>query len=163
MKGRYIRGISLGTCIQQHPKQDRSPRLLIYTNIFQYGIIVTFLLVLAACGVSTPIETDTQTPVSLVTDTLAPTKINSPAPIPSSTPTLKPQDPFDRIILVEVGNDIWSISHPFQSAVSLFKEENVIFGVTVWSHDGEWIAYAKATTDCPVDSELAANPWNDHW
>jgi hypothetical protein len=108
------------------------------------------LLVLAACGVSTPIETDTQTPVSLVTDTLAPTKINSPAPIPSSTPTLKPQDPFDRIILVEVGNDIWSISHPFQSAVSLFKEENVIFGVTVWSHDGEWIAYAKATTDCPA-------------
>jgi hypothetical protein len=88
--------------------------------------------------------------VIFTTDTIAPTRENNVTPIPFLTPTLKIQGSFDRIILAEVGNEIWSFSHPFESALPLFKEDNVIFGVTVWSHDGDWIAYAKATLDCPA-------------
>jgi hypothetical protein len=125
-------------------------RASIYTYTFQFGVIITSLLLLAACGTGTPLEIHTQTAVIPSSETRVPTQMNTTVPISSSTPTLEPQIPFDRIILVEVGNDIWTISHPFQSAVLLFKEENVIFGGTVWSHDGEWIAYAKATLDCPA-------------
>ncbi|HEY44588.1 MAG TPA: hypothetical protein G4O11_11465, partial [Anaerolineae bacterium] len=125
-------------------------RVSIYAYTFQCGVIITFLLLITACGTSTPLETHTQTQLIPATVTLVPTQMNTTAPIPSSTSTLKPQITFDRIILSEVGNAIWAISPPFKSAVPLFQEENVIFGVTVWSHDGEWIAYAKATLDCPA-------------
>jgi hypothetical protein len=133
-------------------------RASIHTYACQYGVTITLLLLLVACSTSTPLKTRTQIPMTPTTDTLVPTQIIN-TPIQSSTPTLKPQVPFDRTILVEAGNEIWAISHPFQSAAPLFKEENMIFGATVWSHDGKWIAYAKATLDCPATGSI----WISHF
>lgn len=65
------------------------------------------------------------------------------SPVPDARPV------YAGKILVEVWPDIWAISYPFDVGLVLFREQGSIFGVTRWSPDGEWIAYAKATQDCP--------------
>jgi hypothetical protein len=134
--------------------EDRLPKSSICTTVVHHGIVVTFTLLLTACSSNTPPQTHSKTPVILATETFAPTQIITREIVPTSTQTPKPQLLFNRIILVEVGNEIWAISHPFEFAAPLFQEENVIFGAAGWSHDGEWIAYAKATLDCPATGSI---------
>ena len=120
------------------------------TRTFHFWTIVILFFILGACNTSTPSQTATNTPLVLSTNTYIPTQVVPPTPGPISKLTPRVQIPLDRKIIIYVDTEIWTTSHPFSSALPLLQEGNTIFGAVVWSHDGEWITYAKATLDCPA-------------
>jgi Tol biopolymer transport system component len=119
--------------------------------------LMIFITVIGAVGCTNTTDVQTFTPSS------QPTELPSPPPSPSGTTTVTtpyqtstPTISFKNQVLLQVfynhPTEIWTTTYPFNNVQPLFRDETYSYGMAIWSHDGEWIAYSKTALGCPTTS-----------